>query len=166
MALIFHSFKGFSDLEDFWDDLPVSRLKYNVLDDFQEVFQTTSCKSSDGVFSHVSLFHNRSERFDLEDFWDDLPVSRLKYNALDDFQEVFQRTSRKSSRQLPGSRPDFLEVVWIPGSLLTNQDRPWPKAGEAGALGAKLGAWFKCKGAPNIYFALGRTKYWVGPVFS
>ncbi|KAF3600171.1 hypothetical protein F2Q69_00033435 [Brassica cretica] len=34
MALIFHSFKGFSDLEDFWDDLPVSRLKYNALDNF------------------------------------------------------------------------------------------------------------------------------------
>ncbi|KAF3517724.1 hypothetical protein DY000_02060347 [Brassica cretica] len=46
MVLIFHSFKGFSDLEDFWDDLPVSRLKYNALDDFQEVFQTTSRKSS------------------------------------------------------------------------------------------------------------------------
>ncbi|WZY72757.1 hypothetical protein YC2023_004997 [Brassica napus] len=42
MVLIFHSFKGFSDLKDFWDDLPVSRLKYNALDDFQEVFQTTS----------------------------------------------------------------------------------------------------------------------------
>ncbi|KAF3510190.1 hypothetical protein F2Q69_00002738 [Brassica cretica] len=50
--------------------------------------------------------------------WDDLPVSRLKYNALDDFQEVFQTTSRKSSRRLPGSLPDdfhfsrldFLEV--------------------------------------------------------
>uniref|UniRef100_A0A0D3B8I3 Uncharacterized protein n=2 Tax=Brassica oleracea TaxID=3712 RepID=A0A0D3B8I3_BRAOL len=39
MVLIFLSFK---DLEDFWDDLPVSRLKYNVLDDFQEVFQATS----------------------------------------------------------------------------------------------------------------------------
>ncbi|KAF2613685.1 hypothetical protein F2Q70_00012244 [Brassica cretica] len=35
MVCIFHSFKGFSDLEDFWDDLPVSRLKYNVLEDFQ-----------------------------------------------------------------------------------------------------------------------------------
>ncbi|KAF2598734.1 hypothetical protein F2Q68_00008986 [Brassica cretica] len=34
IVLIFHSFKGFSDLEDFWDDLPVSRLKYNALDDF------------------------------------------------------------------------------------------------------------------------------------
>ncbi|KAF2610676.1 hypothetical protein F2Q70_00013348 [Brassica cretica] len=68
MVLIFHSFKGFSDLEDVWDDLPVSRLKYNALDDFHHV----------------------------EDFWDDVPVSRLKYNALgslpDDFQEVFLRS--------------------------------------------------------------------------
>ncbi|KAL0645451.1 hypothetical protein Bca4012_043742 [Brassica carinata] len=76
-------------------------------------------KSSDGVFSHVSPFHNRSEGFgfsdldliyrfsDLEDFWDDLPVSRLKYNTPDDFHEVFQTTSTKSSRQLPD---DFQEV--------------------------------------------------------
>ncbi|KAF3562517.1 hypothetical protein DY000_02018220 [Brassica cretica] len=150
-------YAGFSDLEDVWDDLPVSRLKYNVLDDFQEVFQTASRKSSglpgsrldfpevvwtsrksfDGVFSHVSPFHNKSERFgkflirwfsssthlkvfnqmvlifhsfkdfsDLEDFWDDLPVSRLKYNALDDFQEVFQTTSRKSSDEV------FFHIKW------------------------------------------------------
>ncbi|KAF3519236.1 hypothetical protein DY000_02061240 [Brassica cretica] len=46
MVLIFHSFKGFSDLEDVWDDLPVSRLKYNVLDDFQEVFQTSGLPGS------------------------------------------------------------------------------------------------------------------------
>ncbi|KAF2540442.1 hypothetical protein F2Q70_00036431 [Brassica cretica] len=95
---------GFSDLKDVWDDLPVSRLKYNALDDFLEVW--TSWKLSDEVFSHVSPFHNRSECFgfsDLEDFWDDLPVSRLKYNALDDFQEVFQTTSRKSFRRLSRS---------------------------------------------------------------
>ncbi|KAG5415274.1 hypothetical protein IGI04_002841, partial [Brassica rapa subsp. trilocularis] len=49
MVLIFHSFKGFSDLEDFWDDLLVSRLKYNALDDFQEVFQTTSTSVSSGL---------------------------------------------------------------------------------------------------------------------
>ncbi|KAF2537352.1 hypothetical protein F2Q68_00022606 [Brassica cretica] len=94
----------FSDLENFWDDLPVSRLKYNARDNFQEVFQTTSRKSCGllGSLLTKSPFHNRSERFgfsDLEDFWDDLPVSRLKYNALDDFQEVFQTTSRKSSKK-------------------------------------------------------------------
>ncbi|KAF3515150.1 hypothetical protein F2Q69_00007668 [Brassica cretica] len=27
----------------------------------------------------------------------------LKYNALEDFQEVFQTTSKKSSRRLPGN---------------------------------------------------------------
>ncbi|KAF3610770.1 hypothetical protein DY000_02049400 [Brassica cretica] len=37
-------YAGFSDMEDFRDDLPVSRLKYNALDDFQEVFQTTSSR--------------------------------------------------------------------------------------------------------------------------
>uniref|UniRef100_A0A0D3CL63 Uncharacterized protein n=1 Tax=Brassica oleracea var. oleracea TaxID=109376 RepID=A0A0D3CL63_BRAOL len=132
---------GFSDLEDVWDDLPVSRLKYNALDDFQEdfqeVFQTTSrrssgllgslpddlqevvwtsWKSSDRVFSHVSPFHNKPERFgfsDLEDFWDDLPVSRLKYNALDDFQKVFHTTSRKFSIRLPGSLPDDFQEVFF-----------------------------------------------------
>ncbi|KAF2562793.1 hypothetical protein F2Q70_00016658 [Brassica cretica] len=124
MVLIFHSFKGFSDLEDFWDDLPVSRLKYNALDDFQEV-QTTYWKSSDEVssdeVSRRSLptkspdeVSRRSLPFiidlsdmdlickfsDQEDFWDDLPVSLLKYNALDDFHEVFQTTSRKSSDEV------------------------------------------------------------------
>ncbi|KAF3566589.1 hypothetical protein DY000_02013027 [Brassica cretica] len=56
MVLIFDSFKDFSDLENFWDDLHVSRLKYNALDDFQKVFQTTSTtswKSSDEVFFHI-----------------------------------------------------------------------------------------------------------------
>ncbi|KAF3601840.1 hypothetical protein F2Q69_00037095 [Brassica cretica] len=66
-------YAGFPDLEDFWDDLPV----------FNQI---------------VLIFHSFKGFSDLEDFWDDLPVSRLKYNALDDFQEVFQTTSRKSSK--------------------------------------------------------------------
>ncbi|KAG5393423.1 hypothetical protein IGI04_023386 [Brassica rapa subsp. trilocularis] len=60
MVLIFHSFKGFLDLEDFWDDLPVSRLKYNALDDFQEV-QTTRLPGSrmEVVFNQmVLIFHS------------------------------------------------------------------------------------------------------------
>ncbi|KAF2617169.1 hypothetical protein F2Q68_00040278 [Brassica cretica] len=81
MVLIFHSFKGFSDLEDF----------------------KTSRKSSDGAFSH-SPFHNRSERFGFSDLssiymffrsgsdfgrpMEILLGSLLKYNALEDFQEV------------------------------------------------------------------------------
>ncbi|KAF2620300.1 hypothetical protein F2Q68_00041314 [Brassica cretica] len=101
-------YESFSDQEDFWDDLPVSHLKYNVLDNFQEVFQTTSTsRKSSGLLGSLlakSSFHNRSERFDLEDFWDDLPVIRLKYNALENFQEVFQTTSTsRKSYGLPGS---------------------------------------------------------------
>ncbi|KAF3533272.1 hypothetical protein DY000_02037894 [Brassica cretica] len=55
MVLIFHSFKGFFQiwktsgttyLLDVWYDLYVSCLKYNALDDFQEVVQTTFRKSS------------------------------------------------------------------------------------------------------------------------
>ncbi|KAG5383773.1 hypothetical protein IGI04_035243, partial [Brassica rapa subsp. trilocularis] len=123
----------FSDLEDFWDDLPVSRLEvvwtsWKSSDkvvwtsrkssglpgsrlDFQEVVWTsrkssglpgsrldfqevvwTSRKSSGG--SRLDF----SERFgfsDLENFWDDLLVSRL---------EVIWKSS--------GSRLDFLKVVW------------------------------------------------------
>ncbi|WZY87863.1 hypothetical protein YC2023_044598 [Brassica napus] len=96
----------FSDLEDFWDDLPVSRLEVvwkssgllgSLLTkssglpgsrlDFQEVVWT-SRKSSGLLESRLDF----SERFDLEDFWDDLLVSRL---------EVVWKSS--------GSR---LEVVW------------------------------------------------------
>uniref|UniRef100_A0A0D3E2C8 Uncharacterized protein n=1 Tax=Brassica oleracea var. oleracea TaxID=109376 RepID=A0A0D3E2C8_BRAOL len=63
MVLIFHSFKGFSDLENFWDDLHVSCLKYNALDDFHEVFPATSKKT----------------------FWSS---RRLPGSLPDDFQEV------------------------------------------------------------------------------
>ncbi|CAG7862844.1 unnamed protein product [Brassica rapa] len=120
MVLIFHQFKVFSDLEDFWDDLHVSRLKYNALDDFQEVFQTTSRKSSGLPGSRLDFLEVvwtswkssglPGSRLDFLE--DDLPVSRQKYNALDDFQEVFQTTSISVSSGLPGSRLDFLEVVW------------------------------------------------------
>ncbi|KAF3572492.1 hypothetical protein F2Q69_00061050 [Brassica cretica] len=108
-------YASFSELEDVWDDLLVSRLKYNSLDDFQEVFQTTSKKSSGLPGSRLSefslmflpfisdlsvlvfnqmvlIFYTFKCFSDLEDFWDDLPVNRLKYNALDvpdDFQEIF-----------------------------------------------------------------------------
>ncbi|KAF3542921.1 hypothetical protein DY000_02007189 [Brassica cretica] len=77
MVLIFHSFEGFSDLEDFWDDLLVSRLKYNALEDFQddllvsrlkyntlENFQDDLPGSLLAESFHMSPFHNRSERFD------------------------------------------------------------------------------------------------------
>uniref|UniRef100_A0A0D3ANC6 Uncharacterized protein n=1 Tax=Brassica oleracea var. oleracea TaxID=109376 RepID=A0A0D3ANC6_BRAOL len=54
------------------------------------------CRSHLNVFGYAGFS-------DLEDFWDDLPVSRLKYNALDDFHEVFQEavwTSWKSSDEV------------------------------------------------------------------
>ncbi|WZZ50446.1 hypothetical protein YC2023_050553 [Brassica napus] len=74
----------FSDLEDFLDDLPVSRLEV-VWTSWKSSDKVvwTSRKSSElhGSLLTKSPFHNRSERFgfsDLEDFWDDLPVSRLE----------------------------------------------------------------------------------------
>uniref|UniRef100_A0A0D3ASX5 Uncharacterized protein n=1 Tax=Brassica oleracea var. oleracea TaxID=109376 RepID=A0A0D3ASX5_BRAOL len=92
MILIFHSFKGFSDLEDFWDDLPVSRLKYNALDDFQFLIRwfsssthlkTTSWKSSGlpGSLLTKSPFHNRSERFGFSD----LDLDMQAFLDLEDF---------------------------------------------------------------------------------
>uniref|UniRef100_A0A0D3BU61 Uncharacterized protein n=1 Tax=Brassica oleracea var. oleracea TaxID=109376 RepID=A0A0D3BU61_BRAOL len=52
-------YAGFSDLEEFWDELPVSRLKYNALEDFQDDLPGSLLTES----SHMSPFHNRSERF-------------------------------------------------------------------------------------------------------
>ncbi|KAF2588631.1 hypothetical protein F2Q70_00041411 [Brassica cretica] len=100
MVLIFHSFKGFYQmvlifhLDMFYRyafDIYVfqiwirlmgsflgSLLKYNALEDFQEVFQMTSKKSS----------------------------RRLQRSLPDDFQEVFQTTSRKSSDGV------FFHIKW------------------------------------------------------
>ncbi|KAF3532329.1 hypothetical protein DY000_02040239 [Brassica cretica] len=103
-------YAGFLDLEDVWDDLPVSRLKYNVLDDFQEVVWT-SWKSSDGVFSHVPPFHNRSERFgfsDLKDFWDDLHTT-------------FRRSSGLPGSRLMESSPMSLPFITDLSVLVFNQ---------------------------------------------
>ncbi|KAG5379727.1 hypothetical protein IGI04_027569, partial [Brassica rapa subsp. trilocularis] len=47
-------YASFSDLKDFWDDLPVSRLKYNALEDFQDDLPGSLLTKS----SHISLFHN------------------------------------------------------------------------------------------------------------
>ncbi|KAF3593188.1 hypothetical protein DY000_02023510 [Brassica cretica] len=105
MVLIFHSFKGFSDLEDFWAIRLPGRLP--VPDDFQEVFQTTSRKSSDGVFSRfnqmVLIFHLDMYFVCSIEVFTDMGLiymffrsgsdfgrpmgSLLKYNALEDFQE-------------------------------------------------------------------------------
>ncbi|WZZ14259.1 hypothetical protein YC2023_107348 [Brassica napus] len=85
----------FSDLENFWDDLPVSRLKVvwkssgllgSLLTkssglpgsrlDFQEVVWTS--RKSSGLPESRLDFSERFGFYDLEDFWDDLPVSRLE----------------------------------------------------------------------------------------
>ncbi|KAF3547661.1 hypothetical protein DY000_02001377 [Brassica cretica] len=86
-----------------------------------EDFQTTSRKSSDGIFkldgSHLPLgyvlcvfYKNLGLMYMFfrsgSDFgrpMGGLFGSLLKYNALENFQEVFQTTSKKSSRRLPGS---------------------------------------------------------------
>ena len=52
-------YEGFSDLKDFWGDLPVGRLKYNALEDFQNDLPGSLLTES----SHISPFHNRSECF-------------------------------------------------------------------------------------------------------
>ncbi|KAG5396891.1 hypothetical protein IGI04_018705 [Brassica rapa subsp. trilocularis] len=74
----------------------------------------TSRKSSGlhGSLLTKSPFHNRSERFgfsDLEDFWDDLPVSRLEVVWK---SSGLLRSLLTKSSGLPGSRLDFLKVVW------------------------------------------------------
>ncbi|KAF2533362.1 hypothetical protein F2Q70_00030654 [Brassica cretica] len=123
MVLIFHSFKGFSDMDL---DMQVFQIwKTSGLEDFQEVFQTTSRKSSDGVlirwfssstwicFTDLGLIY-MFFRYG-SDFGrpiESLLGSLLKYNALEDFQEVFQNTSKKSSRRLPGSLPDEFKEVF------------------------------------------------------
>ncbi|KAG5415108.1 hypothetical protein IGI04_002675, partial [Brassica rapa subsp. trilocularis] len=122
----------FSDLEDFWDYLPVSRLEVVWKSsgsrsrlDFQEVVWT-SRKSSGRPGSRLDF----TERFgfsDLEDFWDDLPVSRLEVvwkssgsrlkvvwtscKVVWKSSELPKSLLTKSS-ELPGSRLDFLKVVW------------------------------------------------------
>ncbi|KAF2554616.1 hypothetical protein F2Q68_00013880 [Brassica cretica] len=59
LGLIYMFFRSGSDFERLMGSLLGSFLKYNVRlpgslpDDFQEVFQTTSRKSSDGVFIHI-----------------------------------------------------------------------------------------------------------------
>ncbi|KAF3502406.1 hypothetical protein F2Q69_00040491 [Brassica cretica] len=101
MVLIFHSFKGFSDLDL---DMQVFRIwKTSGVEDFQ----TTSRKSSRRLpgsllteSSPMSPFHNRSERFGFSDLDLDMQVFRIwKTSGVEDFQT----TSRKSSRRLPGS---------------------------------------------------------------
>ncbi|KAF3575220.1 hypothetical protein F2Q69_00062596 [Brassica cretica] len=114
MVLIFHSFKGFSDLEDFW--ARSRRLPESLPGDFQEVFQvlirwfsssTWICFTDLGL---LYMFFRSGSDFGRP--MGCLLGSLLKYNALEDFQEVFQTTSKKSSRRLPGSLPDDFKEVF------------------------------------------------------
>ncbi|KAF3506310.1 hypothetical protein F2Q69_00004553 [Brassica cretica] len=103
MVLISHSFKGFSDLEDFW----ARRLP----DDFQEVFcgvlirwvssSTWICFTDLGL---IYMFFISGSNFGR--LMGSLLRSLLKYNALEDFHEVFQTTSRKYSDGV------FFHIKW------------------------------------------------------
>ncbi|KAG5411076.1 hypothetical protein IGI04_007395 [Brassica rapa subsp. trilocularis] len=122
--------KIFSDLEDFWDDLHVSRLKYNALDDFQEVFQTTSISvvwtswKSSGLPGSRLDFLEVSRLDFLEVVWTSWKSSGLHGSLLTNHLNVFGYASFSDldliCRRLPGSLPDdfhfsrldFLKVVW------------------------------------------------------
>ncbi|KAF3488155.1 hypothetical protein F2Q69_00054802 [Brassica cretica] len=122
---VFHIWKT-SGLEDFQTTSRKTsrRLRGSLPDDFEEVFQTTSRKSSDVFNQMVLIFHlNIFFRSGFgkhvfrsgSDFGTPMGShlgSLLKYNAIEDFQEVFHMTSKKSSsRRLHGSLPgDFKEV--------------------------------------------------------
>ncbi|KAF2556005.1 hypothetical protein F2Q68_00014324 [Brassica cretica] len=127
MVLIFHPFKDLEDLwarrlpDDFHEDFQTTSTKTSrrLPDDFQEVFETTSKKSSRRLpgsllteSSPMSPFHNRSERLDFGRPMGSLLGSLLKYNALEDFKEVFQTTSRKSSDGI------FFHIKWSPSLSL------------------------------------------------
>ncbi|KAG5399553.1 hypothetical protein IGI04_014160 [Brassica rapa subsp. trilocularis] len=98
MVLIFHSFKGFSDVEDFW----ARRLPGSFPNDFQEVLIRRFSSSTWICFTDLSLIYMffRSGS-DYGRPMESILGSLLKYNALQDFQKVFQTTSKKSSRRVP-----------------------------------------------------------------
>ncbi|KAG5400995.1 hypothetical protein IGI04_015602 [Brassica rapa subsp. trilocularis] len=109
MVLIFHSIKDLDLDMQIFQIWKTSRL---------EDFQTTSRKSSDGIFSHMVLIFHLDMYFvcfikvclsnfpliffvlnSFEHFGRPMGILLeilLKYNVLEDFQEVFQTTSRKS----------------------------------------------------------------------
>ncbi|KAF3603308.1 hypothetical protein F2Q69_00038050 [Brassica cretica] len=129
-------YAGFSNLKDVWDDLHVSRLKYNALDDFEEVFQTTSRKSSrrlPGIPDDFQEFQTTSRKSSRRLFQEVVWTSRKSSRRL--FQEVVW-TSRKSSRRL------FQEVVWtsrkssgLPRSrLVESSPMPLPFITDLGVL--------------------------------
>ncbi|WZZ62564.1 hypothetical protein YC2023_062671 [Brassica napus] len=82
----------------------LSKVPEKLVNDKENVY-ITNASSQSAYKAYLNQFNRDFTMFlkliYLEDVWDDLPVSRLKYNALDDFQEdfqeVFQTTSRRSS---------------------------------------------------------------------
>ncbi|KAL0835859.1 hypothetical protein Bca101_087748 [Brassica carinata] len=111
-----------------------TNLKVNLL--ILDMYFCVFLKSSGlhGSLLTKSPFHNRSERFDPEDFSDDLPVSRLEvvWTSWKSSDKVVWTSCKvvwtsckvvwksyelpksllTKSSELPGSRLDFLEVVW------------------------------------------------------
>ncbi|KAF2545383.1 hypothetical protein F2Q70_00020270 [Brassica cretica] len=132
MVLIFHSCKGFSDIDL---DMHVFQIwKTSGLEDFQMTSRKSSRRLPESLMTEsfpMSPFHNRSERFDLgliyiffrsrSDFGRSMG-SLLKYNALEYFQEVFQKTSKKSSRRLQRSLPDDFKEVFNQMVLIFHLD--------------------------------------------
>uniref|UniRef100_A0A0D3A742 Uncharacterized protein n=2 Tax=Brassica TaxID=3705 RepID=A0A0D3A742_BRAOL len=122
-------YAGFSDLKDFWDDLPVSRLKYNALDDFQEVFQTTSMKSSKkssglpGSLLTKPPFHNRSERFD--DLHGSRPSDNLHGSRPSDNLHRSRRTDDfRVSLRTDDFRAKKMEMPELPRRIYTLGEEP------------------------------------------
>ncbi|KAF2563896.1 hypothetical protein F2Q70_00017868 [Brassica cretica] len=117
MVLIFHSFKDFSDLDL---DMQIFQIrKTSGLEDFQTTSRKTSRRLPGRLPDDFQMTSRKSERFGFIDLgliymffrsesdfgrpMGNLLGSLLKYNALEDFQQIFQTTSKKSSRRLPGS---------------------------------------------------------------
>ncbi|KAF3595391.1 hypothetical protein DY000_02024129 [Brassica cretica] len=83
------------------------------------VFHSFKCFNQMVLIFHLDMFYRSG--YDIHVFRSGSDFGRpmrsllgslLKYNALEDFQEVFQATSKKSSRRLPGSLPDDFQEVF------------------------------------------------------
>uniref|UniRef100_A0A0D3D6A4 Uncharacterized protein n=1 Tax=Brassica oleracea var. oleracea TaxID=109376 RepID=A0A0D3D6A4_BRAOL len=90
MVLIFHSFKGFSDL-----DLEMQVFNQMVLIFHLDMYFVCVYKNFSDLSLIYMFFRSRSNFA--------RPMGSLLGSLPDDFKEVFQTTSRKSSRRLPGS---------------------------------------------------------------
>ncbi|KAG5383564.1 hypothetical protein IGI04_035034 [Brassica rapa subsp. trilocularis] len=92
----------FADLEDFWDDLPVSRLKYNAIKDFQDYLPGSLLTESSHIFfvfkpfEHFLICGFFRSRVYFGIFMGSLLGSLLKYNALEEFSEDILKLHRTS----------------------------------------------------------------------